>query len=591
MRPTNWGSYFTCAALFAWQFAAAVGAEFEPKYEAAELHGTDQAAMALLRVDRHPRQLHEADGKRFVVDGSVVELISDNEPSRRIASTDGRMLRLLGTTGAIALFAAENTKKELKGRAFYLRAEIRRLDLDTGEWLATLRLDQPADQQRDAGGEVDKARLAFIGVLANEQGVAMVVCEVPPERAMKIDSYTVALFEPRGTRAKWSQSFPWRGPDVPSMMTTTGTWQWRADHEAIAALSWLEGESDPTVVVCAGWKEDIICLDAENGEARWRIPRIWEYERGFIGPSAFEHFVERFGIMHYDVRLAADSDVTDDAPRAEQQKEARQLVADSKRKFDETYSGWITAGPVVPADDDGGNIFVAAARQRGRSQDIGDLAQATVYELDAQSGDVIAASHLPRLVDGHPQRALPGAILWGCQRGGLVRLHESGYYFAYGFAGPDAGSANDSTCSIAWYREYGIRMPDSWFCADAPYGVAAFDEHYYYRPSGAFIETKDRPVYRFLINRVDLQTGLDHDLTLSVPYTGDFPMPKTNYAASPDSMHSHQPHLLWVGGMSVEDNVLHITMMRPGDEAEEENRASRIADVVDAAIDFRLPEE
>jgi hypothetical protein len=201
MWPTNWRPSLIYAALLAWPLSAAVGAEFEPRYEAAELHGQDDAAAALLRVDRHPRQVYEAAGFRFVVDGNVVELLSDKEPPRRIASTDGRMLRLLGTTGTIALFAGENTKEELMGGAFYLRAEIRRLDFAAAEWLPNWRFDQPADQVRGDGHAVDTERLVFISVLANEQGVAAMVCEKPPGRGMKIDSYTVALFEPRGTHA------------------------------------------------------------------------------------------------------------------------------------------------------------------------------------------------------------------------------------------------------------------------------------------------------------------------------------------------------------------------------------------------------
>lgn len=574
MSTTNLRTSLTCAALLAWHHFAG-GAEFEPKYEAAELHGPGHAAAALLRVDRHPRQVHDAGGKHFVVDGNVVELVSDNKPPRRIASTDGRILRLLGTTGPIALFAGENTKEQLKAGEFYLRPEIRRLDLATAEWLPSWRFEHPADQSRDGGVAADNPRLVLASVLADERGVVVLVCDEPAKHMTKIKSYTVALFDPQQERAKRAKAFASRGEGVPAMTTMAGVWG--ADAIAIVPLSWREGESDPIIIVCAGSKEDVLCLDAESGEARWHIPRIWEYERGFIGPTSTEHFVERFGIEYFDVQLARESDVKDDARLAAKQKRARQVLADTKRKFDETYSGWITAGPIIPAGDGGGNIFVAAARQRGRGQDLGDLAQATVYELNGESGDVIATSPLPRLVDGHPQHALPGAILWGCQRGGLVRLHEYENW------------ADDCTCGIDWYREYGSRLPHAWFYADAPDGVAAFDSHYYYRPSGAYIETREQPVYRLVINRVDLETGLDHDLTLSIPYSGEFPMPKTNYAASPDSMRSEQPHLLWIGALSVEDNVLHVTMQRPGDEPEEKQRW-QVEDTVDAALDFRLPE-
>jgi hypothetical protein len=43
---------------------------------------------------------------------------------------------------------------------------------------------------------------------------------------------------------------------------------------------------------------------------------------------------------------------------------------------------------------------------------------------------------------------------------------------------------------------------------------------------------------------LDLETGIDHDVTLTIPYHGEFPMPEHGYFASPGYTHAHQPHLL-----------------------------------------------
>jgi len=122
-----------------------------------------------------------------------------------------------------------------------------------------------------------------------------------------------------------------------------------------------------------------------------------------------------------------------------------------------------------------------------------------------------------------------------------------------------------------------MRFPNSWFSADPPRDVAAFDDQYYYRPAGAYVETKEQPVYRFVINRVNLETGNDQDLTLSVPFIGDFSLPITNYSVVNDTMHSTEPHLLWIRGMSIEDAVLRILVKRPGSDP-------------DVALDFQLPQ-
>ena len=61
---------------------------------------------------------------------------------------------------------------------------------------------------------------------------------------------------------------------------------------AIRHLTWL----DDRLLVCAEAMQPILCLNGDTGSEIWRLERLWEFQRGFIGPSVWSHFISRYGI-------------------------------------------------------------------------------------------------------------------------------------------------------------------------------------------------------------------------------------------------------------------------------------------------------
>src|SRR5204862_860145 len=59
---------------------------------------------------------------------------------------------------------------------------------------------------------------------------------------------------------------------------------------AIQCLSWLGDR----LLVCPEAMEPVRCLNPDTGTEIWQVDRLWEFQRGFIGPSVWSHFISRF---------------------------------------------------------------------------------------------------------------------------------------------------------------------------------------------------------------------------------------------------------------------------------------------------------
>jgi hypothetical protein len=382
------------AMIFSLPMSLAIGTAFEPEYERAELRDAAGATNERVGIELKPRRAHDADGLKFVVDADVVEILpkKEGEPSRQVRSADGRELRLLASSRRIALFAAENTEDERKAGRYDLPAEIRRCDLEAALWLPNWKIERGQDRRPEAS-DADDGGPVLGSVLAKNETVVVLTYDkasrarrtVPP-RSTLATSYTLTCYQLDEARPKWSKSYPWLDKRYPPTMPTAGLWG--AYDDQIDLLTWVDDKAyEPSIVACAGTKQDVFCLATENGEERWRIPKLWEFERGIIGPSVFEHFVDRFGIDYGDVSLAERTDAEDGDDREDQEK-ARKRLAESRKKFEDEFDGSIAAGPVFVPDDGSGHVFIATARRRKTDvwQDLGGIALCTVYELEADSG-------------------------------------------------------------------------------------------------------------------------------------------------------------------------------------------------------------
>src|SRR5262249_48946204 len=129
----------------------------------------------------------------------------------------------------------------------------------------------------------------------------------------------------------------------PGVMLLASSRRPNAAASRTQALSW----SGDHVLVCAGPVQPILCLAADTGKERFKLERVWEYDRGFIGPSVWQHYIGRFRLDQFDEKKGQ---------------------AEAKKTFDERHRCSLVAGPVVvpvagTADGEKGyRVFVAAAR-------------------------------------------------------------------------------------------------------------------------------------------------------------------------------------------------------------------------------------
>jgi hypothetical protein len=315
----------------------------------------------------------------------------------------------------------------------------------------------------------------------------------------------------------------------------------------IESMTWL----GKNVLVCAGPTQDLVCLKTDTGEPEWRLERVWEYERGFIGPSVWQHTIGRAG-----------ADDEEEQAKDEGKKEGKK-VGKAAGRAGRQYA--IVGGPVVvdspkPGRTGSRSVFVAVAKGPARYAEY--LSECVVYELDS-SGTPVGMVTLPRMVRGGQRRVHAGGLVWACQGGGFVRLLPTPsreLEVAMGPGGPD------KVCHVDWYRHLSRAEPEAWLISDPAGDPVAFGDDYAVRVSaGGYVPDADAGVYHFPISMVDLKSGVSRDLELKVPFTGQLPLPQTNFsrttrAGGKDQWHPFGPYVLAVTGLRVDGTRLRITI-------------------------------
>jgi hypothetical protein len=250
-----------------------------------------------------------------------------------------------------------------------------------------------------------------------------------------------------------------------------------------------------------------------------------------------------------------------DADQKERLEAARKRLAEARAAFDKQYQCAIVGGPVVvrggvrPWRGGGGEdaIFVAVAKGPN-AWNWGYLSECVVYGLSS-SGEVLGMATLPRMVKGGQFAVSAGGLVWGCEKGALVRLAAPPARAGFGPGGADC------ILGIDWYRQYPPGKTDGWLTADKAGDVIAFDDARAYRAvSGGYVAAKEDRVYRFPLSVVDLKTGSESMATLAVPFNGDLPLPKTNFSTTGGTVHADGPYLMGVTLMHVDGRVLEVTV-------------------------------
>jgi hypothetical protein len=370
----------------------------------------------------------------------------------------------------------------------------------------------------------------------------MSLFDAPFPEGKQMDAYQITCFRGKEVTPTWSKEYHAErehGNSGPFLLAAREPDPARSN---LQYLSWLKDD----LLVCAGPRQDILDLDKETGQIHWRLARVWEFQRGFIGPSVWSHYIGRFG--EQDTRAS--------------------MQAPPRDSFDKRYQCALIAGPVVVPrtirqswGKNGPHIFVAVSKAEvGNYSEY--LADCIVYELN-EDGIPIGMVNLPRLVNGAEYQVQPDALIWGCQNEALVKLvtTNEGHGFD-GFGGPD------KLIRVAWYQQYAPYKPQAWLLSDSCGQLSAFTNGTLYRiHAGGFVLDSKVRVYQFPISMIDTVSGKEQNLLLKVPYSGYLPLPKTNFSQTTSgkqtSTQAFGPYILTITRLQVEGQVLRITVEKP----------------------------
>ncbi len=443
---------------------------------------------------------HLAGNLRLTVNSSKITAVhsSDNIQAWASQIPNGFSVAWLGDDDETAYLLFNRINPETEDFEFEKPVTIRRLALRSAEWLPSLVVG-------------DKNHESLISILPGEHRVIILTATAKETPfGEELVSYRVTCF-PRGkTELLWSKIFVSRG-----QRPTPGVFLWASRRpnyatSSIQHLAWL-GER---ILVCAEDVQDILCLEGDTGKEAWRLERVWEYQRGFIGPSVWSHFLSRFGI---------------ESTRLKDQKSDEVRLA--REAFDKQFACAIVAGPLVVhgqrkvrASHD--RIFVGVSKGPVGPYS-GYLSDCLVYELNEQ-GTPIAIIHLPEMIEGSSFLVTDDGIIWKCQNQAMVKVGLSEGRASF-VSGP---GSTDAVGKIDWYRQLHAKKQKAWLVSGWMDIPIVFERATAFRlPAGGYITKRSDNIYHFPLGIIDLKTGLERNLTLDVPYHGEVPDPETNFCS------------------------------------------------------------
>jgi hypothetical protein len=423
---------------------------------------------------------------------------------------------------------------------------IRRLDLRSGQWMPSLVI--VGETTKKNSGE------ALDSILTSQRRVAILTAmSVDDDVAEKSIISRVTCFPRDGDKPIWSRQFHSKverlDPPTSAFVPEPAP---DSSESSLHPLSWV-GERLLVCLEGADGKRDLVCLNGDTGKSEWRLDRIWEFQRGYIGPSVYQYYISRFGIETFSKKG-----------------ENEDKIHEAREAFEKNFEGNIVAGPLVIPLHLGGQatrffgpaarIFVAVAKGPSGPYS-GQLSDCLVYELN-EAGTPIASLPMPRMIDGRYSRVFANGLVWTCHGEAIVRIRFSNENAAFT---PGPGS-KFCVGEVEWYRQMSSRGRDAWITAGRESDLMALTETYAIRPSdGGYILREREQVYHFPMALIDLRTGLERETTLDVPFRGTVPDPERNYCRQQlqngDSRWSTTgPYLIAISRVRVEGSRLKVSL-------------------------------
>lgn len=404
--------------------------------------------------------------------------------------------------------------------------------VDSGEELPALVMPEDTEPNE---------RVAVVGIADD---LIYAVSEVPArsdndmyERVLKHSR--VMLWPRRGGKTLWHATIPYQRAASPAAGLLGG------GGPAYAATGLcLANSGGGSLFVCTGPHDALWAFDLKTGKLLWKQPAVWEYQRGFIGPSVWSHFISRFGRDPFDHDAEKEDEpetsATTETPptpakrgtstkNPQAKKPPEKADHQARLKAELASNCRIIGGPMYVGSGDIGSVFVAVSEGAGPFG--GFVSSCRIYEISAKTGAPVAIIHLPRDVIGTEVRLADAGVLWRCEPNGLAMIRPVGKLPQVKMG----GSGVDCLGNLVWYREIPESLPveDAWLLTGVAEPSWLFDNQSVIRiPSGGFVRKQGDTVMHFPVEKVDLATGNTVRALLSVGFSPELSLPETNYSAS-----------------------------------------------------------
>lgn len=456
---------------------------------------------------------------------------SDDKPLWSTESSDGSHLRWLNFKETTGFLIGYRVNEHGQFEEYTNPGRIRRIDLKTGRWLKEITVGADATVKELLSVKVSGDDLAILAALTakGDAGAA----------DGAVAAYQVTCFRGDELTRLWTTKF-----DAEEERGYGGVLVWGITPPAYAHsdnqhLVWVE----EMLLVAAEDMQPIRALNRETGSTIWEVEKIWEYDRGFIGPSVYSHYIGRFGM---DDRFDVE--------------ESKKSVEAARKAFNEQFTCAVIGGPAVvplkhPRGSDSHSIFVAVSRGPTRGWS-GYLADCVVYELN-EKGTPISIGKLPQLVSGGKLKILEDGLVWAGQNDSFVKLLPSRRQPLITMG----GGGGDLTTRLAWFRQAEWEPPLAWLTTGRAAEPVSFNQSSAFRlPGGGYVANKGDREYKFPIGMLNLSSGVERELVLNVPFDSAIPPPDTNYESTPTSISCGGFYLMAITNLHASDDSLEVTL-------------------------------
>jgi hypothetical protein len=529
----------TCAQVFAQQ------PQVSPKLSECEIRIGDEVIKSVRGPVEYADE-HIVNGRRVAVTKGRVTGTRPNTEDQawECSSPDNRELRWLGSEGDEAFFTVHAGRLE---RNYDKPARVRVLDLTNGTWRDPIALDRPGV----VGVEIVTAVLPI-----DDELVVLTHVMSGSDRDAQLQGYRVTRFGVDRSKVIWGMDFT--ASKLGAHRSKTYLWSATRPTETFPDVQPLTAIGKD-ILVCAGSREPVLCLNGASGGEQWKIDRPWEFQRGFIGPSVWSHHIARFG----DHML----DFAQDEPS----------LAGPRKAFDSKYVCSIVGGPVVvtvppplsswaPPEPDH-RVFIAVSRA-GVGEWPEYLADCVVYEFS--HGRALSMVQVPSMIVGGSFSVHKDRVAWATQDDGIGCFAPSPQSL-FGSMGP--GGPN-MIGRMPWYRQVSAPVVQAWLSTDRATERTAMSGHFAFRlAAGGYESKRGDGFFNFPLSVVDLGTGAETVAAIRVPYRGELKEPTSNigFTTLPDgtrtNFFSRGPAVLAVTWLDVVGESLRVFASAEGSES------------------------